>query len=356
MIKFYSIMKTLVLIAYLGFLSLPIIGAETTAPSAQGLENLKRSAPRPPDFDAFWSAKLRELVKTPMNPLLVPGKGGRAGVIHSMVEMDLPRSGKLRGQLAVPDKPGKFPAMVIFQYAGVYGLPPGIVTTKAAEGWLALNVSAHDLPLDQPKDFYQQQELGPLKNYAMIGNTDRETSYFLRMFLACSRAVDYLANRQDWDGRTLITIGTSQGGLQSIVAAALNPKVTAMAILVPAGCDTTAPLAGRAMSWPYWMKEVTAENRDAIIRTSTYFDALNFAPQVKCPALVGFGLLDKTATPQGISQLVDLLGGPVETVIMPDADHKGNGGTHEPFEKRSVNLLDALKSGQHWRRCFKIKN
>ncbi len=346
-------MKAVVFVAYVGFLFMSILSDVTAAPtdvqtppatSTQRLENLERSAPRPPDFDDFWNAKLRELDKTPMNPILGPGKGGRAGVIHSMVEMDLPRGDKLRGQLAVPDKPGKFPAMVIFQYAGVYGLPPGIVTAKAAEGWLALNVSAHDLPLDQPKDFYQQQELGPLKNYAMIGNTDRETSYFLRMFLACSRAVDYLASRPDWDGRTLIAIGTSQGGLQAIVAAALNPKVSGVIALVPAGCDTTAPLAGRAMSWPYWLKETNDQNRDAVTRTSTYFDALSFAPLVKCPALVGFGLLDRTSTPEGISQLVVLLGGHVEKVIMPDADHKGNGGTHEPFEKRSAIWLEALKA------------
>lgn len=115
-------------------------------------------------------------------------------------------------------------------------------------------------------------------------------------------------------------------------------------ILVPSGCDPTAPLAGRAMSWAYWLKEVTGENRDAIFRTSTYFDALNFARLVKCPALVGFGLLDKTATPEGISQLVDLLRGPAETLVMPRADHKGSGGTHEPFENRSKAWFESLKT------------
>jgi cephalosporin-C deacetylase-like acetyl esterase len=307
---------------------------------------IKRSAPRPADFDAFWKQQLMDLSKVPMNAILTPGKGGEDTINHFMLTVDLARGERLRGQLALLDRTGKFPAMVIFQYAGVYGLPPGIVTRKAAEGWLVLNVCAHDLPLDQPKEFYQQQELCPLKNYVTIGNTGREESYFLRMFLAASRAIDYLASRPDWDGRTLVAIGTSQGGLQAIVAAALNPKVTGVIALVPAGCDTTAPLAGRAMSWPYWLKETNDQNRDAVTRTSTYFDALNFAPLVKCPTLVGFGLLDRTSTPEGISQLVALLRGHVEKVIMPDADHKGSGGTHEPFEKRSVIWLEALKAGK----------
>ena len=38
----------------------------------------------------------------------------------------------------------------------------------------------------------------------------------------------------DWDGKVLVTIGTSQGGLQSIVAASLNPKVTTCIANVPA--------------------------------------------------------------------------------------------------------------------------
>lgn len=85
-----------------------------------------------------------------------------------------------------------------------------------------------------------------MKNYAMIGSIDCGKGHFLRMFLAASRVIDYLASRPDWDGRTLVTIGTSQGGLQAIVAAALNPKVSGLIALIPTGYDPTAPLVGRA--------------------------------------------------------------------------------------------------------------
>jgi len=61
-----------------------------------------------------------------------------------------------------------------------------------------------------------------------IGDEDREKSYFLRMYLGCYRAVEYLASRPDWDGKTLVVMGTSQGGQQSIVTAGLNPRITAM--------------------------------------------------------------------------------------------------------------------------------
>lgn len=54
----------------------------------------------------------------------------------------------------------------------------GWVGDRAAEGWLALNINAHDLPIDESPQFYTAQNAGPLKDYPAIGNDDRETSYF----------------------------------------------------------------------------------------------------------------------------------------------------------------------------------
>lgn len=303
---------------------------------------IPRSAPRPADFDAFWNGKLAELAKVPANPQLTPGNSGRDGVAYWQITMDLPREQKVRGHLARPATGAKFPAILMVQYAGVYGLPPGKITPQAARGWLVLNISAHDLPIDQPEPFYKDQDAGPLKGYAMIGNEDREKSYFLRMFLACSRAVDYLASRPDWDGQTLVVTGISQGGLQSIVAAGLNPKVTALIVNVPAGCDVTAPLAGRAMPWPYWLKNTDGKDRDAIIRTSMYFDAQNFAPRVKCPALISFGLLDRTATASGVSVMAAQLAGPVEKLVLTRSEHQAKGDSQAAFGKRSGEWLNAL--------------
>ena len=317
-----------------------------TGGAAVDQAGIPRSAPRPADFDAFWQTRLEELAKTPAKPVLVPEPCNRAGVRFWRVTMDLPQGQKMQAQLARPDRPGKFPAIVMFQYAGVYQLPPGNVIPKAAEGWLALNVNAHDLPLNEPVDFYKKQSEGALKNYVAIGNDDREKSYFLRMFLACSRAVDYLADCPEWDGHTLVVTGTSQGGLQSIVAAGLNPKVTAVLVNVPAGCDDTAPLAGRAVPWPYWLKEQAGKDREALIRTCGYFDAVNFASRVKCPALVSIGLLDRTATASGVFVMTHELRGPVERVVLPASDHHGNGGAQAPYHARAKVWLETLKAGK----------
>ena len=62
------------------------------------------------------------------------------------------------------------------------------------KGWLALNIEPHDVLPDQPQAYYDALP-DALKHYESIGNNDRDKSYFLRMYLADYRAVDYIASR-----------------------------------------------------------------------------------------------------------------------------------------------------------------
>lgn len=332
--------------------------AEVTAKTADGKdlkalggavvspEKIKPSAPCPADFDAFWKAKLGELAAVPPHPVLAPATSGKSGVQYWQLTLDNIRGTKIRGHLARPAQGQKFPAILFVQYAGVYPLPKNSAVGAASEGWLALNISAHDLPLEEPQAFYDQQNNGPLKNYTAIGNDDREKSYFLRMFLACHRAVEYLAQRPDWNGKTLVVSGTSQGGLQTFVTAGLNHKVTALLAMVPAGCDNTGALAGRRPGWPYWMSSAAGKDQQKALETSKYFDGVNFAARVKCPALVGIGLIDTTSPPEGVWSAVNLMQGPKEVVALPLAAHRDHNNAQAPYRVREKAWRAALVHDQ----------
>ncbi len=263
-------------------------------------EKIKPSAPPPEDFDAFWKSKLEELSAVPANAKLEAGESGKASVDYFKVQMDNIRGTHIYGQLAKPKKDGKFPALLVVQWAGVYGLPKANVVNRAEAGWLALNIMAHDLPSDETEDFYKKAAATTLKDYTGIGSDDRDKSYFLRMYLACYRAADYLAQREDWDGKTLVVMGTSQGGQQAFITAAIYPKITAMMANVPGGCDVTGPAVGRAAGFPYWADQAKWKKNDKIVETGRYYDVVNFAPRIKCPALVSMGLIDVTCPPAGV--------------------------------------------------------
>lgn len=317
------------------------LGGAVVAP-----EKIKPSAPCPANFDTFWSGKLAELAAVPAHPVVAPASSGRDGVQYWQLTLDNIRGAKIRGHLARPAQGQKFPAILFVQYAGVYPLPKNTAISAAAEGWLALNISAHDLPLEEPQSFYDRQNNGALKNYVAIGNDDVEKSYFLRMFLACHRAVDYLASRPDWNGKTLVVSGTSQGGLQAFVTAGLNHKVTAMLALVPAGLDNTGALAGRRPGWPYWMNNAAGKDQAKALETSKYFDGVNFAARVKCPALIGIGLIDTTSPPSGVWAGVNATQGPREVVALPLSDHRGHGNAQAPYHVREKIWRAALLHDQ----------
>ncbi len=235
--------------------------------------------------------------------------------------------------------------MLIVQWAGVYPLQKSWVLGRAAEGWLVLNVNAHDLPIDQPEPFYQDQARGPLNNYPSIGNDDREKSYFLRMYLSCFRAAQYLAERPDWDGHTLVVTGGSQGGLQSIVTAALHPRVSAVMACVPAGCDLNGPQANRLPGWPMWYWQTQGKDEAKVRATARYYDVVNFASRVKCPVLIGVGLIDTVCPSPGVFSAFNQLRGPKEIVVLPFGEHGEINHSHAPYYTRFNVWNEALVRG-----------
>jgi cephalosporin-C deacetylase-like acetyl esterase/lysophospholipase L1-like esterase len=323
----------------------PPAGAAGAAPARGGRGGLalgaavaptriRPAAARPADFDAFWEAKVKALRDVPMNPVLTPGDSGKPGVEFATFKLDSLGS-TAQGYFAKPARDGKFPAIVILQWAGVYALQKNTVIDRASEGWLALNVDAHDKP---PGD-----ATGPPGNYQSVGNTDKETSYFLKMYLRDYRAIDYLLSRPEWDGKTLVLMGTSMGGQQSLCLAGLHPKVTHLIVHVPAGCDFSGPAHGHAASYPNW-----PTNNPAVVETGRYFDAVNFAPRIKATALVSMGFIDTICYPAGIWTAFNLLPGPKEAAPLPEAHHNNFATPQQqrPFTDRSAQWLNSLVKGE----------
>lgn len=306
-------------------------------------DQIRPAIAAPDDFDQFWADKIKELSAVPTDAVIKEAPSGKPNVSYYTITMDNIRGTHINGQLARPAKEGKFPALLIVQWAGVYPLEKAWVVDQAAQGWLALNIQAHDLPVAEPKKFYDEQSNGPLKDYPAIGNDDRETSYFLRMYLSCYRAAEYLTTRDDWDGKVLVVTGGSQGGLQTIVTAALHPKITGAMACVPAGCDNASLDAQRAPGWPMWPWQAKDKDPAKVKQAGRYFDVVNFASKVKCPILIGLGGIDQTCPPTGVYAAINQMTCPKEIIFMPLADHMGK---HDAYNVRNWAWAAALKDGK----------
>lgn len=295
------------------------------------------STPRPTDFDAFWDAKLAAQAKVPINPSVTPIQSDIPGIEESMFALDAMGS-KVHGYVAKPAREGKFPAIIQLQYAGIYALVPHWAAQRAADGWLVINVDAHDkLPSDPSGDIP--------KAYVAVGNTDREKSYFLNMYLRDSRALDYLLARQDWDGKTIVLTGGSQGGQQSFALAGLRPeKITAVLVCVPAGADTNADLHGRKSGFPNW----PADNPQAM-ETALYFDPVNFASRIKAPVMAGMGFIDTVSPPAGIWTALNQIPGPTEPLPLIESEHDNfTPDKGRACPARTQQILDSVRTGAQY--------
>jgi cephalosporin-C deacetylase-like acetyl esterase len=298
--------------------------------------------PRPRDFDSFWKSKIRLLHRIPVNPKLTPGVSDRDGVDFSTTQMDFLNGEHVYGQLAKPTKPGRYPALLILQWASPpYPLQKNWVVEPASKGFLALNIEPHDVPADAPAAYYRSLP-SAIKSYQSIGQDDRDKSYFLDMYLRDYRAVDYLTHDPEWDGKTLIVMGTSMGGQQTLCVAGLHPQVTHLIVEEPSGCDLNAALHGRQEGYPFF-----PSNDTKVMQAAQYFDCINFAPHIKATSLVAMGFIDTVAPPAGIWTAFNEIRGPKEAAPMIDAPHN-NLATYEqqlPYSTRAAKWLDILAKG-----------
>jgi cephalosporin-C deacetylase-like acetyl esterase/lysophospholipase L1-like esterase len=316
----------------------PIVAGAAVAPT-----ELQPVVPRPADFDSFWASHIAALKSVPENAVLNPGDSGRSDVQYATFRMDNVGGSHVYGQIAWPKRAGKFPALLIMQWASPpYPLQKVWVVDRAAQGWLVLNVSPHDVLPTEPPSYYAALP-DRIKHYESIGNDDREKSYFLRMYLGDYRAADYLVSRPDWDGKTLVCYGISMGGQQSLCLAGLHPWVTHVVVNVPAGCDTNGPLHGRQASYPNF-----PANNPKVMEAARYFDAINFAKNIKATCLVAMGFVDTVSAPAGIWTAFNQIAGPKEVAPMVDSPHNhlATPAQQRPWTDRSEEWLRTLVKGE----------
>ncbi len=297
---------------------------------------LKPCIAAPADFDSFWAAQLARLHRVAIDPVLTPMPTSQPGVKLFRVRLDSVGS-HVQGYLAIPDRRGRFPALIIYQWAGVYALDPQWATDRAAEGWLTFDVDSHDLP--------PEWKTGVPVDYQTIGDHSRDTSYFLDMYLRDTRALQYIRSSPRWDGRTVVMTGTSMGGQQSLVTAGLNPgKVTAVLVNEPAGADSNGDLHGRRAGYPNW-----SSGAPQVMRTALYFDTVNFTPRITAPTLIAMGFIDTTAPPVGIWTELNEIPAPKEAVPMIESAHNNiTPDKQDAWLQRSEEVLATIVHGGHF--------
>lgn len=294
-----------------GFLQLRVSYRETpkaspvSASGGAGIDptEIKPSMPVPDDFDAFWDAQKKKLAAIPLNAQMVEAKSTSKTVVAYDIKADSVGS-QISGYFAKPigAKPRSLPVVMTVHGAGVQSSSLGGAIGWASQGFLAMDMNAHGIANGKPAEFYKDLADNALKDYRFRGRDSRETCYFLGMYLRLIRGIDFLTSQPEWDGRTVIVFGGSQGGAQAFAAAGLDARVTFFCAAVPAMSDHTGMVAGRIAGWPKLVPLGADGKPDPkVLEVSRYFDDVNMATRTKAlGAYVSTGFIDTTCPPSSV--------------------------------------------------------
>lgn len=252
----------------------------------------------PADFDAVWEKYKAELKTVPMKELerkqlkITPAEKEKVNVYD--VKVASPGGKNVSGILCVPqNKARKYPAIVYFHGAGVRSS-----TFRINAEAITFDVNAHGLPNRMPAKFYNDI----LKNNSpYTGPAEVRAKMFRGMFMRVLRALEYVRSQEEWNGKDLIVTGGSQGGIQTITAAAQDKFVTLAVPNIPAMIGVGEYLCkGKEkvqVAWPAPYRQEFNAKKDvtAVAREFDYMDGAFQLRRVKCPIYVAVGMFDTHA-------------------------------------------------------------
>ncbi len=298
---------------------------QATATAAIASEQIQPTIASPSDFNEFWAAAVKKSKSIGLQTKLTPMANQPSALVDVyQVEYAFENDGvqKFYGALCVPKKTGSYPAIIRFPGAGWVPLSADIKT--AEEGYISLSLYIHGRPVNKDLAYYKDLQENDLKDYQFKGITDRDSAYYKNVILGCVRSVDLIYSLKEFDGKNVLSWGSSQGGALSIISTSLEPRIKYAVALCPAMCDYTGYLNGRAGGWPhYFAADKLEESKKAkMLETLPYYDVVNFAKNIRVPMYFSWGFNDVTTPPTSFYSAYNQVKGNKKLFIIPEGVHR----------------------------------
>ena len=277
----------------------------------------------PKDFLDFWQKSLAENQKIPMKYTreLVKEMCDDVEDVY-LIKLQVDRRHWLYGYLLVPKntQPGTCPVVLTPPGAGVKTIKE--VTSRPyyqQAGMIRFVTEIHGMrPTMNEEDFADIRSA--FSEYLEMGLDSPEHYYMRHVYLGLVRCIDFLTSLPEWDGRNVAVMGGSQGGALSLIAAALDKRVTLCVANHPALSDMAAGSVGHTSGYPHFKAEEGMYS-EANIRTMSYYDVVNFARHVTCPTYLTWGFNDDTCPPTTSYAVWNTLTCEKESLITPINEH-----------------------------------
>ena len=271
----------------------------------------------PDDFDEFWDGALAELAQIPLDPDVVhdPLRSTDAAKVYQATYRSLDGLDIFAWYTVPAVGDGPFPAVLILPG---YKSEPALRRDWASKGVAALSVAVRGkLP--------SSAQFNPgYPGLLTHGVESRDTYGYKGVISDCVRGVDFLLSRPEIDAERIYCCGSSQGGGLTLITSGLRGEIKAGVAGYPFLCCFPESM-GMLRSYPYDELSCYAraypDRTEQMLDTLRYFDAVNFAPRIQCPMVVGIAMEDEVCPPETSYAAYRLLNSQRELWLFPNSGH-----------------------------------
>jgi cephalosporin-C deacetylase len=282
-------------------------------------DDIKSAYPKPADFDSFWKTAKADLAKVkPQFKVTEQPSQNTDNRRVFLIEMKSLDNLTIRGWMTLPKTSNKSK-----KFSVLLGLPGYQVVLKPIVGKdddLAI-ITLNTRGQGNSRDVIHTE-----RDAFISYNIEDKNKYIMRgVIMDCVRAVDFIYSRPELRHDQILATGGSMGGYLAIALAGLDNRITICSAQNPILSDVHN-LVGTT-EWPMndIRKYVAGKpdvTFDQVLHNMEYYDTKNFATNVKCPILLGLGLLDPYVPPSNGYAVYNSLNTDKKVMVYKDLGHE----------------------------------
>lgn len=294
--------------------------------SLEEMRTYKPALTKQTDFASFWEemkGHIPEKVEANIKWIPYPVKQVNLADV-TIISWD---GTPLRAWLIVPkDVPEKMPALLHFHgYTDSRGYVNQYLKW-ALQGIAVISFEVRGQGFSP--DFARYPNGTQIQGWMTLGLEEKEKYYYANVYKDVLACVKWAFSLKNLDTTRVGSFGESQGGALALVAASWEKRIRMVMSDYPFLSHFERSL--KIASSPYTeilayfkFKDYEMANYDLILKNLSYFDVMNFAPDVTCPALLCSGLEDNVTPPSTVFAVYNHLASHQKTIkVYPEFGHE----------------------------------
>jgi cephalosporin-C deacetylase len=282
-------------------------------------DEIKSPYAKPADFDSFWQNTMAELAKVKpeykMTEMPDSAKDNRRVFSVEMKSLD---GLVVRGFLTIPISKNKKK-----KFAVLLGLPGYQVTLGPMFG---TDPDIAIFTINIRGSGYSRDVISVRRDSYIVLGLENKNKYVLRgAIMDCVRAVDFIYSRPELRHDNIIAAGGSLGGFLALATSSVDKRISFCSAANPILCDVRNLV--HEVDWPFidirkYVNTRPGLTMDKVLNNLDYFDGKNFAVGLKCPTLVGLGLVDPIAPPNNVYTMYNGIKSQKHIILFRDLGHE----------------------------------